>query len=124
MISLGVWIAGLFGKSVSDRSARFIGIAALVVLVVIAFCIWLAVHDRNVRKGVQDQRDAEVATGVVKADRSADEAAAKRAETSQAEDARLGNAMAEAKRTDPDKGQRAVGNVSQSYFDNLPERRR
>lgn len=127
IISVGLWIAGLFGKSPTSKTAKRIGwtVIGLGLVIALALLIWLGVkmHDRGVVEVYQDKRDADVARATVEADRQADAALENRAAAAEAENERLENAMAEAKAADPDKGTRAVGKVQQSYFDNLPARK-
>lgn len=127
MISLGMWVAGLFGKTPAAAAARKIGLAVAVVggLLLAALLIWggIKLHDRGVISVYQDKTDAAIANATVQADRDATANALDRANVSEAENERLQNAVDEAKAIDPDKGTRVVGNVSQSYFDNLPTKK-
>lgn len=128
MISFGVWVAGLFGKAVTTQQAKRLGLAVAAPLIIAALVLLTlggkALYDRGIREQVQQQRDATVAKGVVEADRAADEEQANRLAEAEAENDRLENAMADAKQGDPKKGQTEVGPVQQSYFDNLPDKKR
>lgn len=126
MISFGLWVAGMLGKSVNQQQAKKLGMWVAIPLLVIAGALLLwggkALYDRGVVKQAEQRREAQVIKGARQADQKADQEMLKRAVETERENQRLENAMAEAKRVDPDKGTRTVGNVTQSYFDNLPER--
>ncbi len=128
MISFGLWIAGLFGKTVTQKAAGRIGlwVALPLALIALGLLAWggKAIYDRGVIEEAMDKRDAAVAIGARKADQKADEEMLKRTAEIAAENERLEKAMAEAKRTDPAKGQTEVGPVQQSYFDNLPAKKK
>lgn len=128
MISFGLWIAGLLGKTVTPKTAGRIGLWVAIPLAVIALGLlaWggKALYDRGVVEKAMDKRDAAVAIGARKADQKADEEMLKRAVETEAENERLEKAMAEAKAADPAKGQTEVGPVQQSYFDNLPAKKK
>ncbi len=127
MISIGFWIAGIIGKTVSQQQAKRIGlwVGLPVILIGLALLAWggKALYDRGVVEAYKDKRDATVAAGTLDADREATANALERANVTEAENARLENAMAEAVRADPAKGKSEVGPVQQSYFDTLPKRR-
>ena len=126
IVSVGLWIAGLFGKTPADATARKIGIATLIVggaiAVILMVIVGVKMHDAGVIQQHEQAKEAKVATKTLAADRAANDAMANRAVIAEAQNAKLENAMAEAKRTDPEKGQRTVGKVQQSYFDNLPSK--
>lgn len=127
MISFGFWIAGLFGKIITTQQAKRLGLVVAIPLILIgaALLLWggKALYDRGVVEQFKDKQEAQAAKDVLKADREANANAQERANVAEAENARLENAMAEAKRQDPEKGTTEVGPVQQSYFDNLPKRR-
>lgn len=128
MISFGLWIAGLLGKTVSTKAAGRIGlwVALPLALIALGLLAWggKAIYDNSIVEEAMDKRDADVAIGARKADQKADEEMLKRAVQTEAENERLEKAMAEAKRSDPAKGQTEVGPVQQSYFDNLPAKKK
>lgn len=128
MISFGFWIAGLLGKTITQQQAKRVGLLVGIplALVVGALLLWggKALYDRGVVETFKDKQEAQAAKDVLKADRAANENAQERARVAEEENARLENAMAEAKRQDPAKGTTEVGPVQQSYFDNLPKQRR
>ncbi|WLJ71146.1 hypothetical protein [Sphingomonas phage Carli] len=128
MISLGFWIAGLLGKTITQQQAKrlglWVGIPLALVAAVLLFVAGKALYDRGVVEQFKDKQEAKAATDVLKADRVANENAQQRAEVAEAENERLENAMADAKLADPAKGQTEVGPVQQSYFDTLPKKRR
>lgn len=128
MISFGLWIAGLLGKTVTPKTAGKIGMWVAIPLAIVALMLLLwggkALYDRGVVEEAMDKRDAAVAIGARKADQKADEEQLKRTVEIVAENERLEKAMAEAKAADPAKGQTEVGPVQQSYFDNLPDKKK
>lgn len=128
MISFGVWIAGLLGKSVTTKQAKTLALVVVIPLVLVcgALMLWAgkSLYDRGLRKQVLDQRAADIATQVVKADRAANADQVNRMAEIEKENERLEQTMDEAEREDPAKGETKVGPVQQSYFDNLPKRRR
>jgi hypothetical protein len=129
MISFGLWIAKRFlGKTVTPQQAGRLGfwVALPLAIIAVALLVWggKTLYDRGVVKQAMDKRDAAVAIGAREADQEADAAAVVRAEQAEAEVERLEDAMAEAKAADPAKGQSEVGPVQQSYFDNLPDKKR
>lgn len=124
MISVGLWVAGLFGKTPAGAVAKKIGIAVSVVggLLLTAALIYAGIkmHDAGVVEQHEQVKEGQLAVKARAADHAADEALANRVVVAEAENAKLENAMAEAKAADPEKGTRTVGKVQQSYFDNLP----
>lgn len=123
-ISTGVFLAGLFGKHVSVKAAKAIGIGTFIVAAIAAFLIGKAIYDANVIDDYQDKRDAEIAKGVVNADREATRKQDQRdlafRESQDGIKAAAENAVA----ADPEKGKRPVGPASQSYYDELRRQQR
>ena len=126
MVSFGLWLAGILGKNVSDKTAGKIGaLGALVILVPLALLLlWVGknAYDNGVREQAQTERTAEVAVGARAADEKADAALKERVVKAEAENKRLEKAMDDAERKDPEGAAKPVGPVQQSYFDNLPKR--
>lgn len=124
LIMIGSTLAGLFGKGVTDKAARLIGIGTLIFAAVAAFLIWLAIHDANVADNALDEQDAEINAAVIDADRAAGENKVERDRDFANSQGEIGNAVAGAKAADPAKGQRPVGSASQAYYDELRRQQR
>lgn len=127
MISLGLWIAARLGRTVTVEGAKRMGLIAGLIIVVplAALLIWggIRLYNRGVVEVYQDKRDAAVSNATLVADREALANALQRANVSEEQSETINAAMVEAKAKDPEKGQREVGPVSQSYFDSLPQKR-
>lgn len=118
-ISIGTALVGLFGKQVSDKAARLIGIASLIFVLIAAFLTWLAIHDHNVRSDALDDQDATINAAVIGADRYAGNQMIARDQDFANSQSDLGNAISNAVTADPEHGTRPVGPASQSYYDEL-----
>jgi hypothetical protein len=81
-ISIGMALAGLVGKKVAAKSAKVIGIVALVVLLIAVLSVGKCAYDNSVIEKHEARQDAANA----RADRKADTAAA---DTRRSDDARL-----------------------------------
>ena len=96
-------------------------------IAIIALAAWgIHVWERRMNERGQQGSASGAVVGVlaILAPVKADEEMLKRTAEIAAENERLEKAMAEAKRTDPAKGQTEVGPVQQSYFDNLPTKKK
>lgn len=128
MISFGLWIAGLLGRSVTTEQAKRLGfwVALPLVLIAAALLIWggIKLHDRGVVEVYQDRRDAAVANATLEADREAGQNAAARADAAEALNANLSDALENATRADPQQGTTRVGPVTESYYDQLRKEKR
>ena len=118
-ISIGAALAGLFGKQVSDKAARLIGIGTPLAVLIAAFFIWLAIHDHDVANDALDKQDATINAAVIEADRYAGNQMANRERDFGNSQSDLGNAIGNAVAADPEHGKRPVGPASQSYYDEL-----
>lgn len=127
MISVGMWVAGLFGKTPTAAAARKLGGAVVIVGIVLlaALLIWggIKMHDAGVVEQYQDRRDAAVANATLEADREAAVNASARAEAAEAQNANLTDALANATRDDPNHGQTTVGPVTDSYYEQMRRER-
>jgi hypothetical protein len=124
MISVGLWVAGWFGKTPAAATAKKIGavvciVGGLLATVALIFA-GIRMHDAGVVEQHVQVQEATVAKKTLAADRAANDALANRTQQVEAENAVLVNAITEAKAADPEKGKRTVGRVQQSYFDHLP----
>jgi hypothetical protein len=119
IISVGNIIPRLFGKQLSDRTAKIVGILLAVALALMVFGVSKCAYDASVINRYQTERDAEAAKRTLQADRDADEAtvnqAAELAETQQ----KLDEATNDAKARDPEGAARKVGPVTESYYETL-----
>lgn len=126
IISLGLWIAGLFGKSPPAKIAYRLGLVAVILagVIVLALAAWWGIA--QYKAGIIEQHETNEtvrdARKTLEADRAANAALATHAAETEEENRQLEEALAEAKREDPEKGQREVGPVVKSYFDNLPKK--
>lgn len=122
LISLGALVPGFFGKRISDRLAKGIGIAIFAILLAVVLAVGKCSYDASVietHEAAQKAKDAEAITG---ADRDADNAVAPQEEAFQNEQQEIGAAMTEAKRADPKGAASTVGPVTRSYYDTLPDK--
>lgn len=123
LLPIGFGLAGLFGQKPSEKTAKAIAIATLVIGAVIAFFILKAIYDASIVDDYKDKRDAEIATGVVTADRYAGERKTERDQDFANSQADLGNAIGNAVAADPEQARKPVGPASQSYYDELRRQR-
>lgn len=129
MISLGLWVAQhILRRTVTEQAAKKIGMwAAIPIAIILGALLFVAgkhLYDRGVVEVYQDKQDAKVAVQTRNADQAADAALTNRAVVAEEQNANLVNAIEKAERKDPVKAARGVGDVQQSYFDNLPEPKR
>jgi creatinine amidohydrolase/Fe(II)-dependent formamide hydrolase-like protein len=124
LIMIGSTLAGLFGKGVTEKAARLIGIGTLIFAAVAAFLIWLAIHDSNVADDALDEQDAQINAAVIEADRYAGNQMEARDRDFANSQGEIGNAIGNATAADPAKGKRPVGPASQSYYDELRRQQR
>ena len=127
IVSLGLWIARLFGKTPSTKIARRLGIGAAIVggllLLVVGAWVGVSMYNRGVIEQHEQAQEAHDARKALEADRSANEAIGVQASETAEENERLEEALAEAKAKDPEKGEREVGPVTKSYFDQLRKKK-
>ena len=121
---IGGSVAKLFGFSqVKSKAAKIIGSAALIVAVVALFSLGKCAYDRSVVNEYQTEQRAVDAETALNADFIADQAERKRWADMEAENARMEEAASAAARADPVGAAKPVGPVSQSYYDNLPQKK-
>lgn len=120
IVSLGAFVPGLFGKQISQKLAKGIGIAVLIALLAAVLAIGKCSYDASVietHEAAQKVKDAEAVAG---ADRDADTATEPDVQAFQNEQIRIDEAMTEAARSDPKGAASTVGPVTRSYYDTLP----
>lgn len=119
LTAIGLFLPGLFGKVISDKAARLLGIGLLVLAALAAVLISLAAHDSNLIDRHDAEQGAEIANGIIVADRDAtakqDERDAAFQQGQDKIDAGIDNAVAAA----PIEARKPVGPASQSYYDTL-----
>ena len=122
-ITIGTFLAGLVGKGVTERTAKVLGIGALAVGAILAFLIWLAIHDANVADDALDEQDAAINAAVIGADRYAGERKDERDSDFANSQSDVSQAINNAVRNDPAAASKPVGPASQSYYDELRRQR-
>lgn len=122
-VSIGMTIAWLFGQRVTAKTGKVIGIVACMILAVALLSIGKCAYDANVIDEHENKREAEIAKGVLKADRGANAGDLARDEEFAKAQANIAGAMSDAEQNDPEHGRTPVGPVSQSYYDSLRDDR-
>lgn len=120
-VAIGSALLGLVGRKdgTTAKLQSAVGIAALIGFAVIAFLIWLAVHDSNVRDEALDEQDAVVNAAVIGADRSATAAQDKRDKEFADSQAGIKNSVSNAVAADPAGAKKPVGPASRAYYEEL-----
>lgn len=119
LVTIGSTLFGLFGKKVTDGTAKVAGIAALVALVVLGIVLFFVIHDHSIIKNHDNAANAKVSNAVVAADRDA-------GRKKEARDSDFANsqggvtaAISNASATHPVEVKKPVGPASQAYYDEL-----
>lgn len=119
-IAIGSALLGLVGKSAATaKLQRAVGIGALVVAGILAFLLWLAIHDHGIRKDALDDQDAEINAAVIGADREATAKQDKREGEFANSQGGISDAVDKAKADKPAEAKRPVGPASKAYYDEL-----
>lgn len=121
ILSIGNLVPGLFGKKLSDRFAKIVGIGLLVALAVAVLSVGKCAYDASVvnRYEQQHEAEAEAAKKQLQADRDADEAVANQAAELADTQKKLDEATREAAQRDPEGAAKTVGPVTESYYETL-----
>ena len=119
ILSVGNILPGLFGKKLSDRTAKFVGIALMIATALMVFGVAKCAYDASIINRYETQYDAEAAQRQQQADRDADNAVANQAAELAETQAQLGEAMNSAKARDPEAAVKPVGPVTESYYETL-----
>lgn len=124
LASVGGFIPGLFGKSVSPKIAKALGGVILLVLLVAILSLGKCAYDRSVINQHDAEVRAESAEKQLEADRQADaETAAKAAKLDETEK-KLDEATRDAAKADPAGAAGKVGPVTESYYETLRKEQR
>lgn len=119
IMSIGAFLPGLFGKQVSEKVAKVLGIIALGLLLIAVLGLGKCAYDASIIEKHESAERARKAEKQLEADRAADLATEQQgrdlAETQQ----ELEEAQAEAARRDPEGAAKPVGPVTESYYDTL-----
>lgn len=119
-ISIGLALAKLVtGKAISDKTAKGIGIGALILVAALALGIGKVIYDRNLIGDYEQGVQAEINKDLLEAEREANASRAARDSSFASSQADISEGMEDARTNDPNHGARPVGPVSQSYYDRL-----
>ena len=121
--SIGAFLPGLFGKEISYKLAKVLGIAALILIALLTLGIGKWAYDRSIINKHDTEERALAAKAQLEADREANRQAAEDAARLAQENHDLEAAASEAARTDPAGAKKPVGPVSQSYYDTLRKKK-
>lgn len=118
-LKIGSIVAGVFGKTVSDRAAKVLGMIAFALLVVALFLGGKALYDRKL---IRDHEAAEYAKDVeaaLKGERAANAGQADRDKASADLHDKIDAATDEAAKADPAGAAKSVGPTTKAYYDTL-----
>ena len=122
--TIGGFIPGLFGKQISFKMAKVAGFVILAFGVLAILSLGRCAYDQSVIDEHETEERAESAEAALESERQANlQTEAEIADLKHESDA-LKAAAEKAERAEPEKARAAVGPVSQSYYDNLPEGKR
>jgi uncharacterized protein HemX len=119
LVTIGSSLFGIFGKKVTEGTAKVAGIAALIGLAALGIVLFFVIHDHNVIKNHDNKINAQVSNAVVGADRYAGEQKTVRDQDFGNSQAEIGNAIGNAVAASPEKAKQPVGPASQSYYEEL-----
>lgn len=122
--SIGGFLPGVFGKQLSFKAAKYVGVFVLIVLAVLLFFGARAAYNSSVISRYKAEVEGETYKAAREADHKADAEEQKRMENLAAENDRLESEAAKAAQRDPVSAGKTVGPVTSSYYDNLPEKKR
>lgn len=107
---------------IPQKFAKAAGIAFAVVALIALLAIGKCSYDRSVVEDALNERNAEIAKAITKADREAGAADAERQDTFQNEQDAIEETINAEVTKDPEGAARPVGPASRGYFDSLPAR--
>lgn len=119
IINIGNVIPAIFGKKLTDRTAKIVGILLVIALAILIFGVAKCAYDASVVDRYVQQHDAEAAKKQLQADRDADEATANQAVELVETQKKLDEATRDAAQRDPEGAAKAVGPVTESYYETL-----
>jgi len=124
LIALGLFIPRLFGKTLTPRFARALGILLIVIAIGLALQVARYAYDRSVINDYRVAQDAATKARDAKAIQEADLQQAKRTIELEQQNIELEAAATQAVRVEPEKARATVGPVTQSYYDTLRKRKK
>lgn len=119
LLSLGTFIPGLFGRTISEKVAKIIGGLILLALVLLVLAVGKCAYDKGVVNNAEVKHDAAVATQTLAADRAADAALENKAAAFDETQAKLEQVTRDAAKADPKGAAQPVGPVTSSYYAEL-----
>lgn len=119
IMSIGAFLPGLFGKQVSEKVAKVLGIIALGLLLIAVLGLGKCAYDASIIEQHESAERARKAQKQLEADRAADQATEQQARDLVETQQQLEEAQAEAARRDPEGAAKPVGPVTESYYDTL-----
>ncbi len=119
IMSIGAFLPGLFGKQVSEKVAKVLGIVSLGLLLIAVLSLGKCAYDASVIEKHESAERARKAEKQLEADRAADLATEQQARDLAETQQELEEAQAEAARRDPEGAAKPVGPVTESYYDTL-----
>lgn len=122
--NIGNLIPSLFGRVVSDKAARIVGVVTIAIILLAVISVAKAAYDESVRNTAEVEHKAEAAERQLQADRAADSETADKAAQFDNSQQQIEQAAREAERREPEAASREVGPVTRSYYENLPRRKK
>lgn len=119
IMSIGAFLPGLFGKQVSEKVAKVLGIITLGLLLIAVLGLGKCAYDASIIEQHESAERARKAQKQLEADRAADLATEQQARDLVETQQELEEAQAEAARRDPEGAAKPVGPVTESYYDTL-----
>jgi uncharacterized protein HemX len=119
IMSIGAFLPGLFGKQVSEKVAKVLGIVTLGLLLIAVLGLGKCAYDASIIEQHETAERARKAEKQLEADRAADQATEQQARDLVETQQELEEAQAEAARRDPEGAAKPVGPVTESYYDTL-----
>lgn len=119
ILSIGAFLPGLFGKQVSEKVAKVLGIVTLGLLLIAVLGLGKCAYDASIIEQHESAERARKAQKQLEADRAADLATEQQGRDLVETQQELEEAQAEAARRDPEGAAKPVGPVTESYYDTL-----
>lgn len=122
-ITIGTALAGIFGKSITQKTAKIIGIVAGAALLLAVLSLGKCAYDKSIVNDYKQERQAKIDRGLLKAEREATAADIARDKEFAESAAVVKGDTQNAKDKDPNGGRTNAGPVTQSYFDSVRRER-